>query len=255
MHSRVMPDETGGPKASGVLQPLMPETGVKQEVIVLCDFGDATLESRTRTQKSGKSAVRWSLSIKSAPILVNLSQVDLGRGPAEAIVAIVQRQFRAVSERVKPATEQKRKQAAAAFTRGAAWAQRRYAGGTTGPTPPNQTSPPRWGSDSGRLRGGIFARWNAIEQAWTINVPANRLDPSTFKGGAFEAMVSKLLQLVPALAGGAALYAEEQFQRAVANSNPVKILTGERARIFAAWKKAGVSLYRVFTDVAGVAAG
>lgn len=226
----------------------MPDTGVKQDVVVLCDFGEATLERRTRTQKSGKTGVRWSLSIKSEPILHNLSQVDLGRAPAEAIVQIVQRQFRAITERVKPSTEHKRANAQTAFSRGAAWAVRRYSGGTTGATPPNQSSPPRWGNDSGRLRGGVFARWNAIEAAWTINVPVNRLDPSTFPGGTFQAMVTRLLQLVPALAGGDALMKEVEFARAVANSTPIKILTGESARIWAAYRRAGGAVVRAASN-------
>lgn len=234
-----MADETGGPKSRGPLLPLMPETGTKQDVEVLCDFGGATLESRTRTSAAGNTAVRYSMSIKADPILHNLSQVDLGRGPAEAIVAILQRQFREVSERVRPATELKRAQAVGALARGAAWAVRRYTGGKTGGTAPNQSSPPRMFNDSGRLRGGIFARWNALEAGWTINVPANRLDPATFPGGTFQAMVQRLTQLVPAFGGGDALMREPEFARALANSNPIKVLTGESARIWAAYRKAG----------------
>ncbi len=234
-------DETGGGKVRGPLLPLMPETGTKQDVVVLCDYGDATLESRTRTSKAGKTAVRFSLSIKSEPILHNLSQVDLGRGPAEAIVLIVQRQFRNIGVTASAATRRKREQAARALQRGAAWAVRRYSGGRTGTTPPDLTSA-RVYNDSGRLRGGIFARWNAMEAAWTINVPANRLDPSTFKGGTFQAMVTRLLQLVPALAGGDKVMREPEFVRALAESNPIKVLTGESARIWAAYRRAGGSV-------------
>ena len=48
-----------------------------------------------------------------------------------------------------------------------------------------------------------------------------------------------LTQLVPAFGGGDALMREPEFARALANSNPIKVLTGESARIWAAYRKAG----------------
>ncbi len=166
-------------------------------VQVLNDFSGVRVEERTR--KSGKTHV--TMTITSEPIVVNLDPIALGRGPAEAIAKVARDQIRGIGDTASTSTLLARKYAANAFSAGAAWAVRRYSGGRTGATPPAQSD--KAYNDSGRLAGGIVAMANPKESSWTINAPANRLDPSTFKGGpqgaAFQSMVRGLVERVPVL--------------------------------------------------------
>ena len=84
----------------------------------------------------------------------------------------------------------------------------------------------RFGSDSNLLYAGWFLRQNNAEGTWTVNVPANRLDPSTFNGGlaALQRFVEHLTALIPALRGVGVLE-DAAFIRAVATSSPVRVLT------------------------------
>ena len=173
--------------------------GITQDTVVINDLNGLRLEQRTRTTKSG-TAVRYSIGITSEPILHDLDPVKLGEGPAQAIVAVIRQQIRDIGEYASLATRARRVKAAEAFEAGKAWALKRYSGGRTGATPPNKTG--RLFNDSNRMADGLFARENKVEKTWTINVPANRLDPSTFNGGAaaLSAMFLRLRQHVPALA-------------------------------------------------------
>ena len=166
-------------------------------VIVLNDYGDLTVEERER--KSGKKHV--TMSIRSTPIVHNLDPVALGRGPAEALAGAIRKQISGIADQASEATLLSRKYASQAFASGKSWATRRYSGGRTGAKPPDQSD--RAYNDSGRLAGSIVAMANEREGSWTINCAANRLDPSTFKGGAageaFQSMVKGLIDRVPAL--------------------------------------------------------
>lgn len=175
---------------------------VSQETIVLNDYSGSATQRRTRTTSNGTS-VRYTLSIKSEPILVDFDPLKLGKGPAEAIAALVSKQIRAISETASLSTQLGRKYAANAFAAGQSWAKKRYSGGRTGAKPPGAASSDRLFNDSGRLADGIFASENKKEGNWTINVPANRFDPTTFKGGesAILSMIERLRNLVPALKG------------------------------------------------------
>lgn len=173
-------------------------SGITQDTVVINDLNGLRLEQRTRTTKNGTS-VRYSIGITSEPILHDLDPIKLGDGPAQAIVGVIRRQIRGIGEFASLATRKKRESAARAFAKGEDWAMRRYTGGRTGMMQPNQTG--RLFNDSGRLEFGLFARENKVEKTWTINVPANRLDPTTFVGGAaaMAKMFDQLRRLVPAL--------------------------------------------------------
>jgi hypothetical protein len=173
-------------------------SGITQDTVVINDLNGLRLEQRTRTTKSG-TATRYSVGITSEPILHDLDPIKLGEGPAKAIVDVIRRQVRGITEFASLATRKRRESAAKAFARGEEWAMDRYAGGRIGMMPPNTTG--RLFNDSGRLEFGLFARENKVEKSWTINVPANRLDPKTFNGGvaAMAGMFDRLRRLVPAL--------------------------------------------------------
>lgn len=166
-------------------------------VVVINDYSGLTVEERTR--KSGKTHV--TMSISAEPIAVNLDPMLLGKGPANALAEVIRRQIAGIGDQASAETLLKRKYAESAFSRGESWATKRYSGGRTGALPPGKSD--RAYNDSGRLAGGVVAMANPQEKAWTINVPANRLDPSTFRGGAagaaFQAMVKGLVDRVPAL--------------------------------------------------------
>lgn len=213
-----------------------------QTVVVVGDFGGSLLEERTRTSSSGNVGVRYTLSVKTDPVLANLSEVDLGRGPALAIADLIRRQMRDIGETAKPSTLARRKRAVGELARGEAAAVNRYDGGRTGRTPPDVASV-RVYNDSGRLRNGIHVMQNLSEGAWTINIPANRLDPTTF-GPGFLAMVQRLVRLVPALAGGEAVIGAPEVVKAIADAAPVKLLREWKTEIAKIYGRAAVSGFR-----------
>lgn len=162
-------------------------------VTILNDYSDVRFEERER--KSGKKHV--TLSISTEPIFVDLDPIALGKGPAEAIAKAIGDGIKAITEVAATGTVLTRKYAADAFAKGKTWATKRYSGGRTGATPPNQSD--RFANDSGRLANGITANQNMQEKSWTINVPANRFDPASFSGAQFQQWLDKLYRLVPAL--------------------------------------------------------
>lgn len=197
-------------------------SNISQDVIVLNDYA----QKRVRTTSNGTTS-RVTLSIKSEPILHDLSETNLGAGPAAAIAEAIKKQIKNITEYAKPATIARRQRAkrlletgvaednkAQARTKTAkAWIAQgfkgkigeghatvaRYTGGRLGAM--NPTTSVRLFNDSGRLAESIFVRQNTQEENWTINVAANRLDPSTFGSqGAFMRMIERLHKHVPVLA-------------------------------------------------------
>lgn len=167
---------------------------VSQEVFVLSE--PLGLEERRRTTGRGTKS-RFTISVRTDPLIFNLSEISLGKKPALALQQAIQEGIRAIGEVASESTRLKRSYAASALAGGSRWAVRRYSGGRIGTTLPNQSD--RLFNDSGRFARGIFARQNPQENSWTINVPANRLDPSTFPDQSrFLGMVEKLRSLVPA---------------------------------------------------------
>jgi hypothetical protein len=151
-----------------------------------------------RTSKSGKA--RYTVNVKSEPLIHNLDAAQLGQGPAEAIAASLRKKVRGITQTASAATLRARATALAAFTRGEAWALKKYGGGRMGSMAPYRSDKAM--NDSGRLAEGIVAQANKKEHAWTINVPANRLDETTARGGAAGVMRiwQQLVTLVPEFA-------------------------------------------------------
>jgi len=177
---------------------------VTQHSVTLNDWAEVRATIRKRTTSTG-TRQRVTLDIKANPITFNVDPLSLGRGVAVAIATAIGAQIRAIGSPASLATQLARKYARAAFDRGDSWATRRYAGGRMGPMRPGAASDSRLFNDSGRLAKGIHAAANPKERAWTINVPANRLDARTFKGAGLSVMIEKLRSLVPGLLSPASL--------------------------------------------------
>ncbi len=185
---------------------------ITQDVFVLNDFGGSTLEERRRTTSSGTKS-RYSVTIKAEPILINLDPVRLGQGPAFAIRDALRRSIKNIAAFAAESTRKRRERSAREFARGGASATRRYAGGRTGATPPNQSG--RMFNDAGRLADNLEVRQTGEDGSWIVNVVANRLDPSTFTGAAYEAMVRRLMELAPVWRGGEQLLKEPDVVAAI----------------------------------------
>ena len=227
------------------LLPLTPPSATHQTTVILCDYGGTVLSQRTRTSGSGKTGVRMTLDIKATPLLANLNGVEMGRGPAEAIRAILEDQSLNITEIAAPATLKFREKMKRAYNgqskssgsvlrRGAtvsvqqsdaAYARARYSGGRTGGMEPGTSV--RIGVDSGRLARGWFVRQNPKEGAWTINVPANRFDPSTWGGdlASLQAWITRYVSLMPALRDPRSILTDKRFKDAVLKSPPVVKMT------------------------------
>lgn len=168
---------------------------VTQRTIVLNDFG---LARRERTSSSG-TAIRYTVSIEAAPLVHVFDAKALGQGPAQEIAEHLRRRIETIQVAAAPATLLRRKYAESALDRGAGWASNRYSGGRTGTKRAGEAKPDgRLFNDSGRFAAGLIAQ-PTRENNWVINVPANRLDPSTFRDGeaGLVRMVDRLRELVP----------------------------------------------------------
>lgn len=183
--------------------------------VLFFDPAGATATARTRTTSRGTST-RITLDIKADKLGIVTDPRVLGRDIASGIADAIRAGIRAIGEAASADTQLKRKYAASALERGAAWATRRYAGGRTGVKAPNTEPGGRLFNDSGRLADGIVARATR-DGNFTINVPKSRLDPSTFSGGAFEAMFRKLVSLVGVLREPASLGEAPQVRAAMEN--------------------------------------
>ena len=161
---------------------------------------------RKHESKSGK--VRFSISLKSEPIILSLNPKDLGTQMAEAMAKELRTRVESITVAASPATIKAREAAAKAYTAGKPWAVKRYAGGKTGPTPPNQSH--RAFNDSGRFAKSIVAQ--AAPGKWRINVPANRLDPQT---GNVTRIWARLIELVPAFGDTRLLLDSEEVRAGV----------------------------------------
>lgn len=159
--------------------------------MILHDYEGGTLERRTRA--SGKS--RYTVSYRSRPLVINTDPKALGAGPALAIAEHLRQRILGIAQQASAATMRARLSAQAALVRGEAWVRRRYSGGRIGTRPPARSD--RLFNDSGRFAESIAAR--AAGDGYTVNVAANRLDPTTFNGGepALLRMVARLRALVP----------------------------------------------------------
>lgn len=209
---------------------------ITQDTVVLNNPSDwAGLARRERTTSTG-THVRYSINVTSEAIVHDFGELRKAAATAQAILGVLQRGIKAITVPASPATLAKRALAAAGLARGDPSYVARYTGGRTGASTPNQSD--RLFNDSGRLADGLFVRRNAEEEGFTINVPANRLDPRTFGGGeaAIIAMWQRLVELVPAFKGGPVLFNDPDVRRA--------LLEDVDAAIFVATERGKAALAR-----------
>jgi len=190
---------------------------IKQQTVKLNDFG---VTERLRTTSRGTSS-RFTVSITAAPITLVFDPKAMGQPVAEAIAEVIRTKVRDIGETVSPATIAARQRARDAFSRGEPWARRRYGAApipqaasviALGPAAPDKRSnskrlggmepgqTSRFWNDSGRFAAGLIVRPTKGNE-WVVNVPANRFDPVTFRGGraALLDAIARLQQLVPEL--------------------------------------------------------
>jgi hypothetical protein len=130
------------------------------------------------------------------------------------------------------------------------------AGGRTGPKQPGKSA--ALFNDSNRLSEGLAVRANPKEGAFTINVPANRFDESTFRSRAeFLAMLEKFGQLVPAVGQPETVLEDSRIQRAIkVGLEKVmyqKVQQGSAAELEVA--KEGLELVRSLMDLGEIIEG
>lgn len=157
----------------------------KENVIIL----GGGLEQRTNAK--GKS--RFTVSIKSEPLVVNLDPKALGAPVAQAIAFHLKERVKGITATASEATIKAREVARRAFAAGKPWAMKRYAGGKMGARMPAQSD--SLFNDSGRFADGIAV--GAAKDTFRINVPANRLSGDA---RTVERIWGKLLELVPEFA-------------------------------------------------------
>jgi hypothetical protein len=154
---------------------------------------------RTSATTGQRGRARMSISIVSEPLVHNFDDLALGKAPAEALAGIYRDKVEGISESASPRTLETRKYQEAAYARGEPWASSRFSGGRTGPTPP-RSGEQRMFNHSGRFAKGLVATENRTEKGWTINVPANRLDPRTSRNAReFAFITDALRRLLPEL--------------------------------------------------------
>jgi hypothetical protein len=180
-----------------------------------------------RTKNGG---VRTTISIDAEPIVHRFATQKLAQPVAEAIKTRIVEQIRAISRQAAPATIERRVRAVKELAKGLKTAAKRYSGGRTGVRQPNQSD--SLFRDSDRLAAGLIVKQNTTDKTFTINVTANRLDPSTFSPAAFMRMVTMLRELVPALQNPLGEKAVQQaiedtfgeiFVREMANRSRLKV--------------------------------
>lgn len=204
---------------------------ITQDVVVLNDMGTSSLSSRTRTTSSGDASVRYSIEMRADPILHDFNQEKLGQGPAVAIRDLLSRKMKEIGVKASDATNLRRANAVPGLAAGVPAYVARYSGGKIGTKPPAQSD--RLFNDSGRFADGMAVRFNPTDNNFTINVPANRLDPRTFGGGeaALVRMWERLVALVPEFKGGADVLKHPEIREAIGEAVADSIVTRtDRAR-------------------------
>jgi hypothetical protein len=217
-------------------------------------LNDFAIERQRTTSRGTKNRV--SIEIKSEPLQINLDETALGAPVAVAIKKVIQQQIEGIAETASSGTLLTRKYATNAYGRSEPWAMKRYAGGRTGPKQPGKSA--ALFNDSGRLAEGLAVRANPKEGAFTINVPANRFDESTFKSRAlFLAMLERFGQLVPAVGQPETVLDDPRVQRAIREGMEKvmyqKVQQGSAAALEVA--KEGLELVRGLVDLGEIIEG
>lgn len=185
-----------------------------QETIeVLHDFR----ELKRQTQSGVKS--RFAIDIQAQPIFHSLdNELRMGEAPAIAIRDVLSARIKSIAEDVRASTSRWRRRAEQGYADGEAYAVRRFSGGRTGKTPPINGSDQLF-NHSRRLADGLFVREIPAQRVWRVNVPANRLDPSTFRSrGDFERMLAQLQSKVVEIRDPRRLVEDDQVFRTLRQS-------------------------------------
>jgi hypothetical protein len=158
------------------------------DFIVLSDYSNlssgAIKGRQGRERQDGtRGKARMTIEIQSEPLVVNFDEIQLGAGPAAAIAEVMKERIGGVQETVKDSTLYTRTRQELAYDAGKPWAQKRFGGGRIGNMAP-KSGEARYLNHSGRLRESVVATENKTEKGWTVNVAANRLDPSTSRNAA-----------------------------------------------------------------------
>lgn len=181
------------------------------KVVVINDLSTVAATERIRTTGAG-TKTRFTVDIKSEPVGVVVDPKLLGAPVAAAIAKRVADGIRGITVTASESTLLFRKYAADALAKGKGWARRRYSGGRTAAASPDQSD--RLFNDSGRLANGVVARAQD-DGSYTINVTANRLDPSTFGLASFLGMIARLFELVDVLRDPSLLSRDPGVEQAI----------------------------------------
>lgn len=158
-------------------------------------------QKKTISKKTGKIRLKnYRIDIIADDLIIDLRARETNADFTGLLQEILDKQWSRVTETVSPSTLARRE--SAQRNPGSRTNQKRYAGGKIGALTPNQT--PYKFRDSNRMRHTtIKLRTKSTgEAAATINVPANRLDPTTFGNQAqFQQMILDLRRLIPILGG------------------------------------------------------
>jgi hypothetical protein len=166
-----------------------------------------------RVSSTGK--VRYTVAVKSEPLVHSFDPKTLGAPVAHAITESLRTKMKAISAVASVATQRARAAAAKSFAASKPSATKRYSGGRLGPMAPNQSN--RLFNDSGRFAASLTA--NARDDAWTVNVAANRLDETTAGGElGVRRIWNRLVALVPAFGNPGLLFSEPALEKAVSTS-------------------------------------
>jgi hypothetical protein len=214
------------------------------DTIILCDpatLGGGKSRLSSRTNKSG--AVRYHVTVESEPLIHVFDPKSIGAPVANAMMEVLKEKTRGIVAGVAVRTLAFRKEAAKAFSKGAPWALKRYSGGRTGAMAPNTSG--RAFNDSGRFVESIAL--GASDDAWRINVAANRLDPRTAGGElGVRRMWNRLVQLVPEWGEPMRLFNDKRVQDGLKQSLDQLIVKAEKTKeaLTAARAKARVQAVR-----------
>jgi hypothetical protein len=174
-------------------------------------------------RRSATGRMRRTIRIDAEPMVINMDPKALGKPGADAIANHYREKVRGIAATASATTVKARKAAAKAFSEGKSWAMKRYAGGRIGALPPNQSD--RLFNDSGRFADSIVAN-ASNDNAWRINVAANRLDDKTAGPAGVERIWNRLVQLVPEFANVGLLFEGNAIAR-----QTLKRVSEERIKI------------------------
>jgi hypothetical protein len=227
------------------------------DIVILCDPANLGGKSKlNRYERSSTGRVQYSVTIESEPLVHDFDPKSLGAPVAVAMADSLRKKVLAISETASLNTLKARRSAERGLTnaadfkemqRGAfakkeiaagrgdllkagpsgAWVMKRYGGGKLGFMPPNQTN--RKFNDSGRMAKSIVAQ--PSDEAWHINIAANRLDPTTTSGElGVQRIWRQLVRLVPAFEKPMTMFNERELQDAMRVSLQSLIAKAELTR-------------------------